>query len=137
MFPDPDGPITSILYGHFFFSFLLLSFVVASKLNILETSKLNNVTRMSFWDTKELFQKLPFHNTFIEKAKIKHLSNIELLHELPFFDELSVVKISNAFRTYARSYKVEIVDSKDPLTHLEATKSRIRNLLKDFLNEKF
>ena len=40
---------------------------------------------MSFWDQKEakrLFQKLLFYNVLIEKTKIKHLSNIELLHEL-------------------------------------------------------
>ena len=46
---------------------------------------------MSFWDTKELFQILPFYNVLIEKPKIKHLSTIKLLHELPFYDELSVV----------------------------------------------
>ena len=37
---------------------------------------------MSFWDTKELFQILPFYNVLIEKPKITHLSNIELLLEL-------------------------------------------------------
>ena len=42
---------------------------------------------MSFWDTKELFLKLPFYNTVIEKPNIKHLSNIEFLHELPFYVE--------------------------------------------------
>ena len=31
-------------------------------------------------------------NTFVEKPKIKHLSNIESLHELPFYGELNVVK---------------------------------------------
>ena len=41
-------------------------------------------------------------NVLIEQPKIKHLSNIELLHELPFCDELSVVEISKAFRRYAR-----------------------------------
>ena len=53
---------------------------------------------MSFWNEKELFQELPFYNTFIENPKIKHLSNIKLLYELPFFNELSVVEISKAFR---------------------------------------
>ena len=53
---------------------------------------------MDFWDTKKLFQILPFHNVLIERPKIKHLSNIELLHELPFYDELSVVKKSNALK---------------------------------------
>ena len=45
--------------------------------------------RNEYWNekqAKELFQILPFHNVLIEKLKIKHLSNIELLHELPFYD---------------------------------------------------
>ena len=42
---------------------------------------------MSFWNIKELLQILPFYNALIKKPKIKHLSNIELLHELPFYDE--------------------------------------------------
>ena len=50
---------------------------------------------MSFWNVKNLFQILPFYNAFIEKPEIKKLSNIKLLQKLPFFDELSVVKISN------------------------------------------
>ena len=79
--------------------------------------------KMDFWDTKELFQILPFHNVLIEKPKMKHLPNIELLHELPFYDELSVVKKSNAFKGYASSYKVKIIESKDPLVQLEASKS--------------
>ena len=41
---------------------------------------------MSFWNTKELFQILPSYNVLTEKPKIKHLSNMELLHELPFYD---------------------------------------------------
>ena len=48
---------------------------------------------MRFWNEKEakkLMQKLPAY-VLIEKPKIKHLSNIDLLYELPFYDELSVV----------------------------------------------
>ena len=52
---------------------------------------------------KKLFQILPFYNVLIEKPKIKHLLNIELLHELPFYDELSVVEKSKSFRRYAKS----------------------------------
>ena len=63
---------------------------------------------------KGVFQKLPFYNVLIEKPKIKHLSNIDLLHELPFYDELSVAEISKAFKGYA-SYKIEIIDLKDHL----------------------
>ena len=49
--------------------------------------------KMSLWGEKEskrLFQKLPFHNTSIEKLCIKHLKNIDLLSELPFYNELSI-----------------------------------------------
>ena len=91
-----------------------------------------------FWnekEAKELFKILPFYNVLIEKTKIKHLSNIELLHELPFYDEMTVVEISKAFKTYARSYKIEIINSKDPLAQLEASKSSIQDLFKDLLNE--
>ena len=70
-----------------------------------------------------------------EKPEIKKLSNLEPLHELPFYDGLSVVEISKAFKRYARSYKVEIVDHKDPLAQLEASKSSIKDLFKDLLNE--
>ena len=84
---------------------------------------------------KKLFQILPFYNKFIEKPEIKKLSNIILLQELPFHDELSVVRSSNAFSGYARSYKEEIVDRKDPLVQLEASKSSIKDLYKHLLNE--
>ena len=90
---------------------------------------------MSSWNTKELFQILLFHNVLIEKLKINDLSNIDLLHELPFYDKLSVVKISKGFREYARSYKVEIIEPKDPLVQLEANKSIIKDLFKYLLNE--
>ena len=93
--------------------------------------------RNEFWNEKEaqkLFQILPFY-VLIEKPKIKHLSHIELLHELPFYDELNIIEISEAFKGYARSYKVEILESKDPLVQLEASKSSIKDLFKDPLNE--
>ena len=87
------------------------------------------------WDAKKLFPILPFYNTFIEKPELNKLSNIKLLLELPFYDELSIVKNLNAFSGYARSYKVEIVDKKDPLVQLEVSKSSVEDLFKDLLNE--
>ena len=62
-----------------------------------------------------MFQTLPFYNVLIGKPEIKQLLNIELLHELPFYDELSITEESKAFKRYASSYKVEIVNNKDPL----------------------
>ena len=91
-----------------------------------------------FWNEKEaknLFQTLPFYNVLIEKPEIKKLSNIELLHELPFYDELSITEISKAFKRYARSCKVETVHHKDPLVQLETRKSSIKDLFKDPSNE--
>ena len=38
------------------------------------------------------FKELPFYNTCIEKPKIKPLNNIDLLFELPFYEELSGIK---------------------------------------------
>ena len=78
-----------------------------------------------FWNEKEaknLFQTLLFYNVLTDKPDIKKLSNVELLHELPFCVELSITEVSKAFKRYARSYKVEIVDHKNPLIQLEASK---------------
>ena len=91
-----------------------------------------------FWNEKEakkLFQLLPFYNVLIEKSEIKKLSNVELLHELPFYDELSAIEISKAFKRYARNYKVELIESKDSLAQLEARKSSIKDFLKELLSK--
>ena len=40
--------------------------------------------------------------------------NIDLLPELPFYNELSIEKTSKAFKRYARSYIIKIIDPKDP-----------------------
>ena len=69
-------------------------------------------------DAKKIFQILPFYINFIEKPEIEKLSHVKLLKELPFYNELSIVRNSNAFSGYARSYKVEIIDKKDPLVPL-------------------
>ena len=86
-------------------------------------------------EAKGVSEKLPFYNAFIEKPCNKRLKNIDLLHELPFYNELSILQISKVFKKYARSYKIEIIDSKDPLARLETSKSSINNLFKDSLDE--
>ena len=83
----------------------------------------------------EYFKDLPFYNKSIEKPKIKRLKNIDLLSELPFYEELNVIKTNHAFRGYAMSYKVEIIEKKDPIKQLEASKSSIKDLFSDLLNE--
>ena len=81
------------------------------------------------------FKDLPFYNKPIEKPKIKRLKNIDLLSELPFYEELNVIKTNHAFRGFAMSYKVELVEKKDLIIQLEASKSSIKDLFSDLLNE--
>ena len=83
----------------------------------------------------DYFKELLFYNKHIEKPKIKRLKNIDLLSELPFYEELNVIKTNHAFRGYAMSYKVEIIEKKDPIKQLEASKSSIKDLFSDLLNK--
>ena len=89
----------------------------------------------SHQDIINYFKELPFCNTYIGKPKNKRLKNIDLLSELPFYEELTVVKTDKAFRRYAMTYKVELIDKKDPLSQLEASKSNIKDLFHDVLDE--
>ena len=66
-------------------------------------------------DVADCFKELPFYNRHIEKPRVKHLKNIDLLSELPFYEELNVIKTNHAFRWYAMNYKVELVEKKDPI----------------------
>ena len=81
------------------------------------------------------FKELPFFNLSVEKPKIKRLKNIDLLVELPFYDQLNLIKTDQAFSCYATSYKVKIIDKKDLIVQLEASKSNIKDLFNDLLNE--
>ena len=58
-----------------------------------------------------------------------------MLSELPFYEELNVIKTNHAFRRYAISYKIELVEKKDPINQLEASKSSIKDLFSDLLNK--
>ena len=83
----------------------------------------------------EYFKELPFYNKHIKKPKIKRLKNIDLLSELPFYEELNIVKANHAIRGYAMSYRIEIIEKKDPIKKLKATKSSIKDLFSDLLDE--
>ena len=66
-------------------------------------------------DVVDYLKKIPFYNKDIEKPNIKRLKNIDLLSKLPFYEELNIIKTIHAFRGYTMSYKVEIIDRKDPI----------------------
>ena len=63
------------------------------------------------------------------------MSDINLLAELPFHNQLSIIKTDQAFSGYAMRYKVEIVERKGPIVQLEASKLSIKDLFSNLLNE--
>ena len=87
------------------------------------------------WDANKMIHILPFYNIFIERPEVKKLNNVELLKELPFYDELSIVKNKTAFSGYAQRYQIEIVDKKDVIVQLKASEISIKELFKDLLIE--
>ena len=60
---------------------------------------------------------------------------MELLKQLPFYDDLNIVKNKTAFSGYAQSYKIEIVGKKDVMVQLKPSKISIENLFGDLLVE--
>ena len=81
-------------------------------------------------DVIDYFKELTFYNKPIERP-VKRLKNIDPL----LAEQLSVIKTDQAFKGYAMSYKVEIIEKKDPIVQLEASKLSIKNLFNDLLNE--
>ena len=82
---------------------------------------------------KKLLKILPFYNIlidFMEKPKVKKLTNVELLNELPFYNSLRVKEIAEAFKRYAKSFKIEIVDKKDASIQLYLSRMCIQDLFK-------
>ena len=89
----------------------------------------------NIWDNKNLLKMLPFYNILIDSPKIKELTNVEPLNELPFYDSLNIKEISKTFKRYAKSFSIEIVNSRDPLIQLNASKPSIKELFIDLLYE--
>ena len=54
-------------------------------------------------DLVDYFKELPFYKKHIKKTRVKRLKNIDLLTELPFYEELNVIKTNHAFRGYSMS----------------------------------
>ena len=86
-------------------------------------------------DVINYFKELPFYNKPIKKPKVKRLKNIDQLIELPFYEQLDVIKTDQAFSGYAMSYKVQIVERKDPIVQLKASKLSMKIFFSNLLNE--
>ena len=57
-------------------------------------------------DVIDYFKELPFHKKPIKKPKVNRLKNIDQLVELPFYEQLDVIKRDQAFSGYTMSYKL-------------------------------
>ena len=90
---------------------------------------------MAILSNIDYFKKHAFSNVPFEKPNIKRLRNADLLAELPFHEQPDIMKTNQTFTGYAMSYKVEIVEKKDPIVQLEASKSSIKDLFNNLLGE--
>ena len=82
-----------------------------------------------------LLEQLPFYGKTI-KPHVKKLSNLELLRELPFYDDINISRKERAFKKYAETYQVEIIDNKNLSDSLSLSKNSIKNLFDELLREK-
>ena len=64
------------------------------------------------------------------------MQNCELLCELPFYDDINISRKEKAFRGYAETYKVEVIDNKSFSDSLSVSKNSIKNLFDELLREK-
>ena len=83
----------------------------------------------------DYFKELPSYNKPIERP-VKRSKHIDPL----LAEQLSVIKIDQAMQCqamqgYAMSYKLKIVEKKDSILQLEASKLSIKNLVTYLLNE--
>ena len=72
---------------------------------------------------------------FVKSDAVKKFNNVELMRKLPFYKDLDVKEINEAFKRYTKSYRVEIVDKKDPMIQLYSSKKRITELFGKLLSE--
>ena len=87
-------------------------------------------------NTDDSLSEQPFFKQPIRKPRIKKLSNHELLQVLPLYDIINVLRKARAFKKYAETYEVEIINSKSLNDSLSVSKDSIKNLFDELLREK-
>ena len=63
------------------------------------------------------------------------MTNVQLLKELRFYDELNTVRNKAVFSGYVKTYKIEIVDKRDVIAQLKSREISIKELFEDLLVE--
>ena len=61
------------------------------------------------------------------KSRVKKLSNFELLRELPFYN-INILRKEKVFKTYAKTYEVEIINNKNLSDLFAVSNYSIKNL---------
>ena len=64
------------------------------------------------------------------------LKNHELLRELPFYNDVNILRKDRAFKNYAETYDIEIINNKNLSDSLVITKPAIKDLFSNLLREK-
>ena len=64
------------------------------------------------------------------------MKNYELLHELPFYDDINISRKERTFRQYAETYDIEIIHKKNLSDSLVISKPAIKYLFSDLLRHK-
>ena len=82
--------------------------------------------------TKKLWSKQPFYKQPIKNPSIKKLSNFELLRELPFYNNITILRKEKAFKKYAETYEVEIINDKSLSDSSSISKNSIKNYLMNY-----
>ena len=55
-------------------------------------------------ETKRLLKEQPLFNIPIEKPKTKKLNNVDMLNELPFYDESNIVKTEKSILKICKKF---------------------------------
>ena len=104
-----------------------------SELPVFEKPKKAKIKQLNI---KKLLQEQAFYKQPIMKPRIKKLINQELLRQLPFYDEVNILRNERTFRGYAKIYKVKIINNRKLTDLLSVIKNRIKNLFDELLREK-
>ena len=93
-------------------------------------------TKIKQLSTNKLLSKQPFYKQPIKNPSIKKLGNFELLRELPFYNDINILRKEKTFKKYAETYEVEIINNKSISDSLSVSKNSIKDLFDELLREK-
>ena len=85
----------------------------------LKKQKLNNRV------LKKLLSEKPFYKQSIKKPR-----------ELPFYDDIIILRNERTFRGYAKTYKAEVINNRNLSDLLSAIKNSVKILFDELLRKK-